>query len=100
MNLDDMQFSFDAVQWLIMGVIGVYTWMVSRATATNKEVVDLRVRVVALEENIKNMPTEASVLKLIGRLERLTAHHEGTQQSIEALQHGVNRINDFLLNQR
>lgn len=99
MNLDDMQFSFSAVQWLIMAAIGAYTWMVSRAAATNKEVVDLRERIVALEADIKNMPTEASVRELIGRLERLTAHHEGTQKSIETLQYGVNRINDFLLNQ-
>jgi hypothetical protein len=100
MNFEDMQFSLSAVQWLIMVVIGVYTWMVGRASATNKEVVELRERVVALEVDMKNMPSEASVRELIGRLERLTAYNEGTKTQLDAVQHSVNRINDFLLNQR
>lgn len=100
MNFEEMQFSLSNVKWLVMAAIGFYTWMVGRASASNKEIVELRERVVALEVDMKNMPSEASVRELIGRLERLTAYNEGTKTQLDAVQHSVNRINDFLLNQR
>ena len=100
MEFDNLHFSLSTVQWLIMVVIGGYSWMVGRAAATNKEVVDLRERVVALEVEMKNMPSEATVRELISRLEKLTAYNEGTKSQLDAVQHSVNRINDFLLNQR
>lgn len=100
MKFDDMEFSITAVQWLITIVIGVYTWMVQRASASNAEVVSLRERVVALEVEMKNMPTEATVRELIGQLSALHAHNSSTKQQLDAVQQSVNRINDFLLNQR
>lgn len=100
MNVENIQFSLSAVQWLIMAVIGVYTWMVGRASATNKEVVDLRERVVALEVDMKNMPSEATVRELIGQLASLKAYNEGTKQQLDAIQYNINRINEFLLNNK
>lgn len=100
MQLNDLGFSFADVQWLLMAAIAIYTWVIGRASASNKEVVELRERVVAIEVDMKNMPSEASVRELIGRLERLTAYNEGTKTQLDAVQHSVNRINDFLLNQR
>lgn len=88
------------MQWLLSAAIAVYAWMVRRASASNAEVVALRERLVALEAGMKNMPSEASVRELIGRLERLTAYNEGTKSQLDSLQHSVNRINEFLLNQR
>ncbi|MGN0920238.1 MAG: hypothetical protein ACI4NJ_00775 [Cellvibrio sp.] len=100
MNINDLGFSFSDVQWLLSVVIGVYAWMVRRASASNAEVVALRERLIALEVDMRNMPSEASVRELIGRLERLTAYNEGTKQQLDSVQHSVNRINEFLLNQR
>ena len=100
MQLNELGFSLADVQWLVMAGIGIYTWFIGRISANNREVVELRERVVALEAEIKNMPSEASVRELIGRLERLTAYNEGTKNQLDAVQHSVNRINDFLLNQR
>ena len=98
MNISELGFSLADVQWLVMAAIAVYTWFIGRMSASNKETVEIRERVVALEANVKNMPSEASVRELIGRLERLTAYNEGTKQQLDAVQHSVNRINDFLLN--
>lgn len=100
MKFDDMEFSLSAVQWLVMIVIGVYTWLVQRASASNAEVVALRERLVVLEVEVKNMPSEATVRELISQLSALAAHGQGTKQQLEAVQQSVNRINDFLLNQR
>lgn len=97
MNISDLGFSLADVQWLVMGAIAIYTWIIGRASASNKEIVELRERVVALEVDMKNMPSESSVRELIGRLERLTAYNEGTKQQLDAVQHSVNRINDYLL---
>jgi|GEM_PF-500217 len=107
MKFDDMQFSLSAVQWLLMAVIGVYTWMAQRASASsaevakvNAEVALLRERVVALEVDMKNMPSEATVRELIGQLASLQAYHEGTTQQLNSMQHSVNRLHDFLLNKK
>lgn len=98
MNLNQIGFSLADVQWIVMVCLSIYTWIVGRASATNAEVVDLRERVIKLEVEMKNMPSEATVRELIGRLEALTAHNEGTKDQLDVMQHTVNRINDFLLN--
>ena len=100
MNFEEMQFSLSNVQWLVMAAIGIYTWMVGRASASNKEIVDLRERVVALEVEMKNMPSEATVRELIGKLESMAAHNAGTEKQLGLLQTNVNRIHDFLLENR
>jgi len=96
MNLEELQFSLSNVQWLVMAAIGIYTWMVGRASASNKEIVDLRERVVALEVEMKNMPSELTVRELIGKLEGLAAHSQGTVKQLDTLQQTVSRIDDFL----
>lgn len=96
MNFEQMQFSLSNVQWLVMAAIGIYTWMVGRASASNKEIVDLRERVVALEVEMKNMPSEATVRELIEKLAGLAAHSQGTVKQLDALQQTVSRIDDFL----
>lgn len=100
MKIDDMEFGIGAVQWLLMGVIAVYTWIVQRASASNAEVVAVRERVVALEVEMKNMPSEATVRELISQLSAIAAHGQATKQQLEGVQQSVNRINDFLLNRR
>ena len=104
MNIEEIKFSLNFVQWLVVAVIGVVLWFVKRSSASSKEVVALsaelaaiRERLVQVEVEIKNMPTEASVRELIGKFESLAAYHEGTKQQLNAMQQGQNRLYDFLL---
>lgn len=109
MKFDDMEFSLSAVQWLLMAAIGVYAWIIRKDSATKAEsdekflkyeteLVAMQTRLVQLEAEMKNMPSEASVRELIGRLGELTAHNEGTKQQLNTMQHSVNRLHDYLLN--
>jgi hypothetical protein len=105
MKFDDMQFSLSFVQWIVIAALAIYTWFNQRQSATSAEVTNtnvelaaVRERVVALEIEMKNMPSEATVRELIGKLERLTAYNEGNKEQLNAVQHTVNRINDYLIN--
>ena len=100
MNLSQIGFSLADVQWIVMVAIGIYSWFIGRGSATNAEMIQIRERVVKLEVQMKNMPTEASVKELIGKLEALTAHNEGTKDQLDVMHHQLNRINDFLLNKK
>ncbi|HSX85402.1 MAG TPA: DUF2730 family protein [Cellvibrio sp.] len=107
MNIEEMKFSLDTVQWIVVGAISIFLWFVNRSSASSSEVLEVktelasvRERVVALEIEMKNMPSEATVRELIGRLERLTAYHEGGQQQMDSMQHSLNRLHDFLLKER
>lgn len=104
MNVEEMNFSLDTVQWIVVAVIGVVLWLVNRSSASssevaavNAEVVALRERVIALEIDMKNMPSEVTVRELIGQLASLKAYHEGNKQQLDTMQHSVNRLHDFLL---
>ncbi|OZY84833.1 hypothetical protein CBP51_16865 [Cellvibrio mixtus] len=111
MNIEEIKFGLGTVQWLVMAAIGIYAWVVRRGSASRTEseekfaeleaqVLAVRERLVALEAEVKNMPTELSVRELIAQLASLKAYQEGNKQQLNTMQHTVNRINDFLLNQR
>ena len=94
-----------------MAAIGLYAWFVRKDSASKsdsdekfiqleKELIDMQTRLVKLEVEMKNMPTEATVRELIGRFESLAAHNEGTVKQLDVPQVNVNRIHDFLLENR
>lgn len=110
-NAEDIKFGLSTVQWLVMAAIGFYAWFVQRDSASKAEseekfveletqVLAMRERLVTLEVEVKNMPTEVSVRELIAQLASLKAYQVGNKQQLDTMQHTVNRINDFLLNQR
>lgn len=104
MNIEEIQFSLSTVQWVVISVISILLWFINRSSASNAEVVEVRAelasvreRLIQVEMEMKNMPTEATVRELIGRFESLAAYHEGMKQQLDAMQHGQNRLYDFLL---
>ena len=42
MIFDDTSFSLKSVQWIVMAVLGVYTWLTNRQAASNQEMMVLR----------------------------------------------------------
>lgn len=100
MDLNELNFSFSAVQWLVTIAIGVYSWIVSRQAATNKEVLELRTRVIALEERVKLLPTQQQLSALMIQMERTDAQLNNISVQITTLGRRIERIDDFLLKPR
>ena len=52
MNFNELTFNWQFLQWAVMAVVGVYSWLIGRQSASQKELLDLRIRITQLEEKI------------------------------------------------
>lgn len=96
MNLTDLNFGFATVQWLMVTAIGIYSWLTARQAASAKELLELRTRIVALEEAIRHVPDQAAIAELLGDMKAVRAELAGMQ----AISRAVDRINDYLLREK
>ena len=96
MNLNELDFGFQTVQWVVVTVIGIYTWMTNRQAASAQEMLELRTRIVALEERIRHLPDHAAITELLGDMKAVRAELQGMQ----AIARSVDRINDYLLREK
>ncbi|NMZ13404.1 DUF2730 domain-containing protein [Pseudomonas proteolytica] len=100
MNLNELNFGFQTVQWLILTVLGIYTWMTKRQAASGQELLDLRVRIVALEEQIRHLPDQAAFINLLGDMKAMRAEVSGVKDALAPLARSLDRINDYLLREK
>jgi len=96
MNLNELEFGFQTVQWVVITVVGIYTWMTNRQAASAQEMLELRTRIVALEERIRHLPDHAAITELLGDMKAVRAELAGVQ----AIARSVDRINDYLLREK
>lgn len=97
MDLNELSFSFSAVQWLVTIAIGVYSWVISRQSATNQEVLELRTRVVTLEERVAQLPTQQQLSELLVQLSRVDSQLSSIHSHVQAQARRLERIDDYLL---
>lgn len=88
------------LQWLVTGAAGVYAYMARRDSANAEEVVKLKGRVTALEEQMRHLPDQGLVNELAGEMKAVKASLDGVRELISPLVRTVDRINDYLLNQK
>ncbi|QBH95760.1 DUF2730 domain-containing protein [Limnobaculum zhutongyuii] len=97
MNFTDMNFSFSAMQWLVTAAIGIYSWLMSRQSASGKELLELRTRIIALEEQIRHTPSQNLVNDLHGDMKAIRAEMQGMRETMQPLVKGLDRVNDYLM---
>jgi hypothetical protein len=100
MNLQDIEFSFSAMQWILTSAIGFYSWLIGRQAASNKELLELRTRVTTLEAQVHSVPSKADLAELAGGVKAVRAELHGTRDVLQAMARSVDRINQFLLEQK
>lgn len=100
MSVNEISFSFEAVRWLLMAAIAIYSWLVGRQAASAKEMLELRTRIVALETQMQQMPSSTQISDLTARLERVDARLEGVVDSMQPISRSLERVNDYLLNHK
>lgn len=100
MNFEQLNFGFGTIQWVVITVIGIYSWLIGRQSASSKELLDLRTRITTLEAEMRQVPSHGQLNDLMGRLERVDARLEGVASSMQPLTRSLDRINDYLLSHR
>ncbi|MBP8005361.1 DUF2730 family protein [Acinetobacter haemolyticus] len=90
---DFLQLGFAEVQWVVVTAIGIYAWVINKHSASAKELLELHLRVVELENAVKDMPSKVDVAKLQGQLDALNQH-------VSSVQRGVTRIENYLLDNK
>lgn len=100
MNLFDMQFSFEAVRWLVVTAIGIYAWVIGRQSASAKEMLELRTRLTTVEVQVQQMPSQAQMHELVTKVERVAGSVEAVDSRVEPMVRSLDRIETYLLNQK
>ncbi|MGE4314572.1 DUF2730 family protein [Acinetobacter sp.] len=97
---ESLKFSFSETNWIVGTVLGIYIWFVNKQSASSKEVLDLRVRVVELENTVKDMPSKLEIARLEGQVETIKTQLNAANNSIGNVQKGVTRIENYLLDNK
>ncbi len=96
----DMQFYVGIGQWLVTGAIGIYAWLAQRQSANAQEVHELTLRVNTLEEQMRHLPDSELINELAGDMKAVQAELKGIKESLAPLHRSIERVNDYLLNQK
>lgn len=97
MNFSEITFDGKFLQWVVMTVVGVYSWLIGRQSASHNEVLELRTRITTIEANIAALPTQQQVTQLIEKLSHNEAALSGVSDRLTGLSQQLNNINQFLL---
>lgn len=102
-----LKIGFNETQWIVMTILGLYTWFINKQSASAKEMLDLRLRVVDLENAVKDMPSKLEIARLEGEMRQLNEKITSTNNRIETsntsiakVERGVNRLTDYLLDNK
>lgn len=93
MSFTDMTFSFEAMRWIVLTAIGIYAWFIGRQSASAAELLELRTRLTTLEAQMAQVPSQAQLHELVATVAGLAAR-------IEPVARSVDRIENYLLNQK
>ncbi|EGL4349460.1 DUF2730 family protein [Salmonella enterica] len=97
MTINDLRFDWAFLQWAVMAVVGIYTWLIGRQSASQRELLELRTRLTALESQIASMPSQAQITELISKLSHTEAQLTGLNEQFAAVSRRLETINNFLL---
>ncbi|ECW0050642.1 DUF2730 family protein [Salmonella enterica subsp. enterica] len=97
MGISELNFDWNFLQWVVMAVVGVYTWLIGRQSASGQELMDLRTRIVRLEEQIAQVPTQKQVADMMSKLSSAEAHMSGLSEKFDVVSRRLESINNFLL---
>lgn len=100
MSFTDITYSFEAMKWLLVTAIGVYTWFIGRQSASAAELLELRTRLTTLEAQMAQVPSQAQLHELVATVASLRGSIETVAARIEPVARSTDRIESYLLNQK
>lgn len=100
MEINELRFDWAFLQWAVMAVVGIYTWLIGRQSASQKELLELRTRITTLEAQVKQVPTQSQITELISKLSRAEAQMHGMQEQMAATYRRTENIEAYLLQKK
>jgi len=97
-NVEEMNFGFEAMRWIVTTAIGFYAWLIGRQSASAREMLELRTRLTTLEAEMRSVPSVDQLHEVAAKLERIDARMDGIAESVQPIARSLDRINDYLLN--
>lgn len=97
---ETLKFSFQEAHWVVITVLGLYTWFINKQSASAKEMLDIRLRVTELESAVKDMPSKLEIARLEGQVETIKTQLNSANQNIAQVQRGVLRIEQWLIDNK
>lgn len=97
---ETLKFNFSEANWIVTTILGIYIWFINKQSASAKEMLDLRMRVVELENAVKDMPSKLEIARLEGQVETIKTQLNAANNSIGNVQKGVTRIENYLLDNK
>ncbi len=77
---DFLKLGFAEVQWVVVTAIGIYAWIINKHSASAKELLELHVRVVELENAVKDMPSKIDIARVEGEIGHTRNSRQGVAQ--------------------
>jgi cell division protein FtsB len=100
MTLHDLNTGLQIVEWLILSVLSLYTWLAKRQAASAHQLLQLSTRIVALEEHVRHLPDQSAIADLLGDMKAIRAELTGVKDALSPLARALDRINDYLLREK
>ena len=97
---ENFKFSFSEANWIVTTILGIYLWFINKQSASSKEMLDLHLRVVELENTVRDMPSMVELARLEGQVETIKTQLNAANTSIANVQKGVTRIENYLLDNK
>ena len=102
--MDSYKIFLDVAQWLFSGAVAFVLWQVKRDKSQDTqssdfrkevahEVAEIKVRLAGIDERLKHVPSSDETAKLTARIDAL-------DKTSTALNNNIQRLNDFLLNNK
>ncbi|ENY6783328.1 hypothetical protein ACF1CY_000744 [Providencia rettgeri] len=96
----NLQFDLTTVQSLVIGAVSMYAWFIGKQSAPQKELVDVRARLIELEIKMAQMPTQAQISDLISALSRNDAILHSLSERMGGMERQFGNVNNYLLNRK
>ena len=100
MSFTEMTFNFEAMRWIVLTAVGNYAWFIGRQSASATELLELRTRITTLEAQMAQIPSQEQLHELVAKIERMAGSIETVAARIEPLTRSVDRVENYLLNQK
>ena len=97
LDFDQFKWLLSLIQWILLGGVGLFSYLTNKDAANQREVNKLTERVRALESQLETMPKAADVHNLVGDVRSMQSSIESMQRTFESVNRSIERLTDYLL---
>lgn len=99
--------AIDAIQTMVLVIIGIYGWGIRKAMNNLKELQQLDAdvdsvdkRLTAIEHTTRHAPTHADLAAIYGRINLMAERQSEMNGTLSGIQRGLDRVEEHLLNRK